>query len=226
MNIVYLVRHGENTANLTKELSHRRVDYPLTEKGRLQAQQTAAYFIGRGVTEIYTSPLKRACETAEIIGLTLGLPWTVVEDFREVNVGSLEGQPVTQSLWKAHNEIIHSWFDGHADLRFPDGESHIELVERFTQAIKPILERGSNRRILMVGHGGTFMLSLPTLCPGEGFDKLRKIENSNCSISEIEMLDSASGFHGVLKYWAFTGHLSGYAAELVSGVPQQGELKN
>ena len=37
MNRIYLVRHGENTANLTKEFSHRRVDYSLTPKGILQA---------------------------------------------------------------------------------------------------------------------------------------------------------------------------------------------
>ena len=43
MNLVYLVRHGENPANLLKQFSYRKVDYPLTEKGVLQAEQTAAY---------------------------------------------------------------------------------------------------------------------------------------------------------------------------------------
>ncbi len=41
---IYLVRHGENVANLTKEFSHRKVDHSLTPKGRLQAEQIAAYF--------------------------------------------------------------------------------------------------------------------------------------------------------------------------------------
>lgn len=40
MNIIYLVRHGENKANLTKEFSYKKVDYPLTPKGVIQAQQT------------------------------------------------------------------------------------------------------------------------------------------------------------------------------------------
>jgi broad specificity phosphatase PhoE len=38
MTRVYLVRHGENKANITKEFSSRKVDYPLTPKGRLQAE--------------------------------------------------------------------------------------------------------------------------------------------------------------------------------------------
>ena len=226
MNTLYLVRHGENPANLTKEMSYRLVDYSLTEKGILQAQQTAAHFIGRGIDEIYTSPLKRAFETAQIIAGTLGLPCTVVEEFREVNVGSLEGQPVTATLWKTHNEIIHAWFDGRTDLRFPDGESFTELVERFTTSLRPILGRGDGRRIILVGHGGTFLFSAPTLCPGLSFTDLLTIDNSNCSVSEIHMPDPAPGFGGELRAWARADHLSGYAADLVSGVPRPGELKS
>jgi broad specificity phosphatase PhoE len=64
MNRLYLVRHGENRANLTKEFSSRLVDYPLTAKGVLQAQQTADYFQQRagagGIDAVYSSPLKRS----------------------------------------------------------------------------------------------------------------------------------------------------------------------
>ena len=43
-NTIYLVRHGENTANITKEFSYKLVDYSLTAKGVQQAEQTAEYF--------------------------------------------------------------------------------------------------------------------------------------------------------------------------------------
>ncbi|MCB0162068.1 MAG: histidine phosphatase family protein, partial [Caldilineaceae bacterium] len=81
----YLVRHGENPANLTKEFSYRDVDYSLTPKGVLQAQQTAAYFRNVPVDAVVASPLKRTRETAAIIADALGLPVEVMEDFREVN---------------------------------------------------------------------------------------------------------------------------------------------
>src|SRR5689334_15064805 len=92
MNSLYLVRHGENWANITREFSHKKVDYSLTPKGILQAQQTAELFKSKQIDEIYASPLKRARETAEIIAQALGLDVVVVEHFREVNVGALEGQ--------------------------------------------------------------------------------------------------------------------------------------
>ncbi len=225
MNTLYLVRHGENTANLTKELSHRRVDYSLTAKGILQAQQTAAQFVGRGIDEIYASPLKRAVETAQIIAQALGLPFSVLEALREVNVGAMEGQPVSQALWTAHNRIIHAWFSGDSAARFPEGESHDELVERFTGCLRPVLQRGDGRRILLVGHGGTFLLALPTLCPGLQFADVLQQDNANCSISELEMPFTEGPLTGRLVQWASAAHLSGYAAEVVSAVPAPGELK-
>ncbi len=226
MNQLYLVRHGENTANLTKELSHRRVDYSLTAKGVLQAEQTARYFKAQRIDEIYTSPLKRARETAVIIASQLNLPITEIEAFREVNVGSLEGRPVTQMLWNEHNEIIHAWFQGRPEARFPGGENHLELIDRFTRALIPILVQGNDRKILLVGHGGTFILSIPTLCPGVRFNDLLSVDNANCSVTEIDMDYEEGCFVGRLKRWADSSHLSGEAAELIPGTPQPGELKN
>ena len=71
MHTIYWVRHGENKANITKEFSYKYVDYSLTPKGIQQAQQTARFFRNKNIQTIYTSPLKRAVETAEIIARAL-----------------------------------------------------------------------------------------------------------------------------------------------------------
>ena len=68
MNRLFLVRHGENVANLTKEFSYRLVDRSLTDKGVEQARQTAVYFQDKSIHAVYTSPLKRAAETAARMG--------------------------------------------------------------------------------------------------------------------------------------------------------------
>src|SRR4051812_45611032 len=100
MTRLYLVRHGENLANLTKEFSYKLVVHSLTDKGVLQAGQTALYFMGKQIDAIYSSPLKRAAETAQIIAAELGLPITTMENFREVNVGDLERYPPTEENWR------------------------------------------------------------------------------------------------------------------------------
>src|SRR3954463_9503133 len=130
-NTLYLVRHGENPANLTREFSYKKIDYLLTDLGVRQAEQTAAYFAGlgngsgaQGIDAIFSSPLKRALQTAEIIGGATGHAVTVVEEFREINCGDFDGAPPTDALWQQHDQILAAWRDGDHTAQFPGGENY------------------------------------------------------------------------------------------------------
>lgn len=154
---LYVVRHGENPANINREFSYRLIDYSLTPKGVRQAEATARFFAAHGIDAIYSSPLKRAYETAEAIGRPLGLPITVVEEFRENNVGDLERQPVTEENWALHDRIIADWYAGRHEVSFPGGESFLELTRRIKVGLTRALEEaGTNRpkRLVIVAHGG------------------------------------------------------------------------
>src|SRR5450432_900586 len=153
MNTIYLVRHAENVANLTKEFSHKLVDYSLTAKGILQAQQTAEYFRDKYIDEIYSSPLKRARETAAIIAEEDHLPVTIVEQFREVNVGSLEGRPPNAENWALHERILQDWKTGKHETTFPDGENYTQLLARMRSGLREISANKHNQRIVVVAHG-------------------------------------------------------------------------
>ena len=194
MNRLYLVRHGENPANLTKEFSYRRVDYGLTSKGSLQAKQTAELFQRRAIHAVYSSPLKRAAETAGIIAAELGLRVEVIEDLREVNVGDLEGQPVTSELWAHHDSIIADWLGGKPETRFPNGEDYAMLWKRTQAAFERIVAGREGENIVVVGHGGMFSFTLHDLCPDVDLNTLRATENHNCSITEIQV-ESRGGRH-------------------------------
>lgn len=153
MNTIYLVRHGENKANITKEFSHNRVDYSLTPKGVLQAEQTAEYFRARHIDEIFSSPLKRAYETAEIIARTKGLSVTVMENFREVNVGALEDLPPTDENWRLYAETIRNWYTDKPHVPFPQGEN-LHMLERRLYAGLEEIVRGKDRGPRRYIHSG------------------------------------------------------------------------
>jgi broad specificity phosphatase PhoE len=226
MNRLFLVRHGENLANLTKELSCRWVDYSLTSKGVLQAGQTASHFLAAGeagragynIQGIYSSPLKRARETAEIIASYLGLPAVVVDNFREIDVGDMELQPSTIEAWALHNRIIEGWFRGQVEQAFPNGDNYITICDRMRAGIEQIVAGKDGQSLIVVGHGGIFTVTLPDLCPNVGLSYLRT-ENHNCSISEIEVEWRDDRLEGRLVAWASYAHLHGPAADLVSGLP-------
>lgn len=225
MNRIFLVRHGENRANLTKEFSFKLVDYPLTEKGRLQASQTAAFFQDKPIRAIFSSPLKRASETAEIIAAGLNLPVNILEQFREVNVGILERKPPTAEVWEEHNQVISAWFEGHPERRFPGGENYYELQKRMQTGLAQVMDGLSDHNLIIVGHGGIFTFTIPHICPQVRPEDMRYIENHNCSITEIVIGWQNGKLQGKLIRYADTSHLSGKAAELVSGVPKKGELE-
>jgi broad specificity phosphatase PhoE len=220
LNTIYLIRHGENRANLTKEFSYKKVDYSLTPKGIIQAQQTAEYFRDKHIDEIYSSPLKRARETAEIIAEVLGLKVVVMEQFREVNVGELEDQPPDATTWALHNRILGDWLNGHPETIFPGGENYLQLLERMRDGIRQIVSNKSDKNIIIVAHGGIISATLRDICQNVDLEELGRQENHNCSITEIGLAHANGRLEGVLKAWATYSHLYGTAAELVSGSPK------
>jgi 2,3-bisphosphoglycerate-dependent phosphoglycerate mutase len=160
--IVHYARHGENRANLTRELSHRVVDYPLTERGVEQARELAGR-IG-SVRQIYSSPLRRAVQTAEVVGAVIGRTVEIVEELRELNVGALDGRR-DPAAWQAYHAVLSAWRGGDHDVGFPDGENHHMLVERLRGAFARIAA-GTDGPVLVVGHGAGIRAAVSALSPG------------------------------------------------------------
>src|SRR5579885_825977 len=222
MNTIYLVRHGENTANLTGEFSCKHVDYSLTPKGILQAQQTAVFFKDKQIDEIYASPLKRAHETADIIARELSLPVTVMEQFREVNVGKLEFEPPTAENWELHNRIVFAWFAGQHELSFPDGENYLQLLKRMRDGLLEATRGKEGRNIVIIGHGGIFTFTIKDICTNIDMQELIRQGNHNCSVTTIELENSEERPVGLLKGWALCTHLSNEVMKFVPAAERKG----
>ena len=219
MTRLYLVRHGENLANITKEFSYRAVDYPLTPKGVLQAEQTAEYFVNRDVDAIYTSPLLRARQTAEIIARRIAVPVHLREELREINVGSLEGASTPEN-WALYHRISAAWYAGRAEVAFPDGEDLRMVAARFLGCVGEIVAAYTTGSAVIVGHGGVYTACIALLCPEVDLPVLLTQPNHNCSITHVEATLTKDGrVEGLLHAWASSSHLHGVAAEVISALP-------
>ena len=88
--MIYIVRHGQTEQNLKKKLQGRS-DFPLTELGREQASAVGDAFRDAGIVfdKVYSSPLGRAVETAELIAGDA--PIEVEEALIEMDYGPYEG---------------------------------------------------------------------------------------------------------------------------------------
>lgn len=88
----YYLRHGETESNAARLIAGS-LDVDLTPLGRSQALAAAAALAHAPITAIYSSPLKRARETAEPIAQRLKLPVAIIPGIAERFWGALEGQP-------------------------------------------------------------------------------------------------------------------------------------
>jgi broad specificity phosphatase PhoE len=164
MGLMYLVRHGENRANVERVFSHRVVDYSLTERGVEQARAVARRLAGHRLARVYSSPLRRARETAEPIAAATGAPIVVAEALRELACGELDGRG-DEEAWTIHDEILARWRAGEWEARFPGGESYREAHDRLADFLAELAERHADEDVAVVGHGGLFFTVLPRLCP-------------------------------------------------------------
>src|SRR5580693_5723818 len=154
---VLWARHGENVANLTKTLSYRVFDGDLTDVGRGQARELgerlAAADAGQ-VQLVACSPLRRARQTAEIVGRRLGLPVAMeLDDLREVNVGELDGRSDARA-WEIYAAVLEAWRAGDTQARFPGGENRDELCARLRRALTAVARGAAAGHSLVVAHGG------------------------------------------------------------------------
>src|SRR5438128_1573831 len=122
---IYLIRHGQNLANVERVMAYKVVNHPLTEHGAQQAAALGRWFLDRQLACVYTSPLRRARETAEQVALATGAALVEREELRELNVGDLDGHSDLES-WALHDAVVARWRLGDAGARFPGGEDYHE----------------------------------------------------------------------------------------------------
>jgi broad specificity phosphatase PhoE len=185
MHRLILVRHGESEANISHTFANRGAGPELTRLGRQQAAQLAERLRGQGVTEIHSSPLARAMQTAAAVAAVLGLPVTTEEALREYDVGELEGQadPVA---WAAYADMERRWLiDRDWSARHPGGESYHEIVTRFAGYWDRVRETAAGP-VLAVAHGGLFRLALPSVAVGYRHEESLRVTISNCGAVVLE----------------------------------------
>ena len=176
---ISVLRHGMTEAN-EKGIYIGSTDLPLSDKGAADLAAKMDEFDYPTVHRVYSSPLKRCIETAEIL-----FPYTElcpVDDLRELNFGDFENKSIDELAGRTDYK---QWLKGTKESRPPNGESLEELTARTYKALHAVImdmmESGLTH-CAMITHGGIIsnMLScfgIPKFPPtqitaeaGGGFD--------------------------------------------------------
>jgi broad specificity phosphatase PhoE len=146
-----LARHGETDWNRENRFQGH-ADPPLNELGRRQSAELAESLAGAGIARVYTSPLRRASETAGIVADRLGLEVELVAALREIDVGSWSGLTRDEVAARFPEEYAR-WLE-RSPHGFANGETYDELAARVLPAISALADRDPSATVLAVTHGG------------------------------------------------------------------------
>ncbi len=209
MTTVYLIRHGQSTANLTQRFAGF-ADVSLTELGLRQAQSTAEFLADIPLSVVYSSDLSRAYNTACAVAMPHGLTVQCDPDLREINAGAWEGRRYDDL--EENDAAYRVWLREIGTAKCTDGESVADLSKRVRNAVETIVARHPNESVCIVSHG-TPIRVLTALLTGVTLSALHTVpwvSNASVTVAKFETSEQ-----GEIVSFDLNEHL----ADLVSKLP-------
>jgi broad specificity phosphatase PhoE len=184
MALVILVRHGQTDENVSGRISGQG-PAPLNARGLEQARLAADVLASLGVTQLFSSPVMRARQTAELLHQRLQVPIMEMSELREVEYGEWEGKHFNDM--RSHpigQQVLHD----PSAVAFANGERLTEVQQRGVQAIETIRQTYPQGIIVMVSHGDVIRTVLAHYL-NMPFNEYRRINVDNGAISVMELFD-------------------------------------
>lgn len=152
--IIYLTRHGETEWNIEKRLQGRG-DSPLTENGIQRAKELRDRIKNIDIDVIYSSPIKRALNTANILRGNKNIDIVTDDSLMEMCFGDYEGKKIDIIQKENPSWDINLIMQGNVEICAPNGENLKEVRERISKLMNKIIAENIGKSILIVTHGIT-----------------------------------------------------------------------
>ncbi len=186
--LLYCVRHGQSLYNAEGRVQGQS-DVPLSDFGRRQSEATARALADRGIEALYSSPLRRAMQTAEVVAARLGLEIRTDPRLREVDAGIFQDKLRTE-LAERYPEELARWTSGDPDFTISGGESRRALARRGCAALEAIRGAGHGRAAV-VSHGRLMTVTLEAMAGLPKGQPLGSLHNG--SITTVRFGDHGRG---------------------------------
>jgi broad specificity phosphatase PhoE len=189
MTRIILVRHGQTAWN-REDLIRGQVDVPLDDTGLAQAAATAARIAAEWKpVALYSSPLRRAVQTAQLIADRLGLELRTVTGFNDMNFGQWQGLAYSE-VRQRWPEMSEAWLTRPHTVTFPNGESLSRVRQRGMSALHQVIQQHPDQDAVIVGH---IVLNRVLLCAVLGLDDSHhwRIGQDTCAVNMIEWREGA-----------------------------------
>ncbi len=184
MTVFHLVRHGEPA--VFGRINGRLPGIGLSARGRAEAAAVAARLADEKIAALYSSPLQRTRETAQILSENLGLPVSYRDDVIELDYAEWTG--LTFDAIR-NDERWQVWRDHRSIAKIPGGESWRQVQDRVVNALFDLRQIHPDAAVLIVSHGDVIRAAL-LFALGMPLDFYSRIEIAPASISTVRIEDA------------------------------------
>jgi broad specificity phosphatase PhoE len=185
VTVFHLLRHGEHVLR-GRVVAGRTPGVGLSSAGCAEIASIADRLSAENIGALYSSPLQRTRETAEILAAQLDLPVHYRDDFLELDFGEWTG--LTFDAVRADERWL-VWRDCRSIATIPGGESMRQVQERIVKALFELRQIHRDGTVLIVSHGDVIRAAL-LFALGMPLDFYSRIEVGLASISTINIDDA------------------------------------
>lgn len=184
---IYMIRHGETDWNKKRKLQGQ-VDIPLNEFGKLLAKETAPALADVPFAVCYTSPLKRAAETARLVLGDREVPIVPDKRIQEMSFGEFEGLCCREEGWNIPDPGFRNFFNAPEVYQPPKGgESFEEVRARLNNFLEELYQKEEYKdsNILITTHGAALAGLLNNIKKRPLAEYWGVGVHKNCAVTEV-----------------------------------------
>ena len=150
----YIFRHGETDYNLAGRWQGQSVDFELNDTGLKQAENLSKRMKSLGIEVIYSSPLKRAYQTAKAVACETGAIIHIMPELTEGALGLCEGM-YRSDVKEKYPDTWNEWYNDNIkwDVCWPEGETKREVKDRMFKAFDK-MSKSEENVIGVASHAG------------------------------------------------------------------------
>ena len=180
---ILLVRHGATDWNLQGRCQGA-TDRELNTVGIRQAEEIAALLTHESIHAVYSSDLKRAQQTAQLISRPHNLPVEIEQDVRELDHGELEGLTFNE-IKNSYPDFLQRWRAEPAEIQVPGGERLVDVADRAWKGLNRIVERHPEaEKIVVVSHNFP-ILGIVCRITGTHLNRYRSFHIDPCGVTRL-----------------------------------------
>ncbi len=162
MGSIIFLRHGQAKNNTERVLAGRTPGIPLTEKGIDQAEKAAEFLEEMNISAIYSSPIERAKNTAEIVGKHNSIDVRIDDRLIELDMGKFTGVPYDE-IFSSHGNVFMKFYKGELEIAHNGVETFADVKKRVLGIVDHVIENHPDENVVLVTHMDPIKAMLSTV---------------------------------------------------------------